>query len=282
MRIDAHQHFWKLSRGDYNWLTKDIGILYKDYLPEDLLEDLKQHQIDKTILVQAADTIEETYYMFELMEKYDFIAGVVGWLDFESEGFREQLKQMMQIDGFVGVRPMIQDIEDDYWVLRDKVVKNIKVLHEEKIPLDILIFPKHLKIVNQLLKEIPNLKCVINHLAKPQIKDKQFEIWSKEISTIAGYSNVYCKISGVITEADHQFWSVEECRKYIEHIIDEFSEDRIMFGSDWPVCLQAGSYSDVYYTVDTVIQDSLNEYGRKKFYGKNAVEFYNRIRGGLK
>lgn len=278
MRIDAHQHFWKLSRGDYNWLTKDMKVLYKDYMPKDLLDDLKKHQIDRTILVQAADSIEETYYMFNLMKKHNFIAGVVGWLDFESDDFRTQLQLMMEIDGFVGVRPMLQDIEDDYWVLREKVLENIKILHELQIPLDILIYPRHLKVINKLLKEIPQLKCVINHLAKPKIKDKQFDPWNKEIAEIASNPNVYCKISGVITEADHRFWSKEDCRNYIEHCVDVFSEDRIMFGSDWPVCLQAGSYTDVYKTADSVIKEILSENGREKFYGENAEYFYNRMR----
>ncbi|MFD2130607.1 amidohydrolase family protein [Pseudogracilibacillus auburnensis] len=278
MRIDSHQHFWKLSRGDYNWLTPDFGILYQDYLPNDLLEDLKKHQIDKTILVQAADSIEETYYMFELMENHHFIAGVVGWLDFEADDFTEQLKRMMKVAGFVGVRPMLQDIEDDNWVLREKVVNNIKVLHELQIPLDILIYPRHLKVIKQLLEMIPNLKCVIDHLAKPQIKEKQFDTWSKEIAAIASFPNVYCKISGVITEADHKHWSAEDCRQYILHCINVFTEDRIMFGSDWPVCLLAGSYSEVYDTADIVIKDMLDENGWKKFYGKNAEDFYSRIR----
>lgn len=278
MRIDSHQHFWKLARGDYNWLTPDFGVLYQDYMPEDLLENLRKHQIDKTILVQAADSIEETYYMFDLMENYDFIAGVVGWLDFEAEDFRKQLLEMMKVDGFVGVRPMIQDIEDDNWVLREQVVNNIKVLHELQIPLDILIFPRHLKVIKQLLEIIPNLKCVIDHLAKPQIKDKNYDSWSKEIATLANYPNVYCKISGLITEADHQHWKAEDCRQYIMHCIHVFTEERIMYGSDWPVCLLAGSYTDVYETADSVVQEVLDESGKKKFYGKNAEDFYSRIR----
>lgn len=278
MRIDAHQHFWKLSRGDYNWLTPEFGSLYQNFMPEDLSDDLKKHQIDKTILVQAADSIEETYYMFDLMGKYDFIAGVVGWLDFESDDFIDQLHRMMEVEGFVGVRPMIQDIEDDNWVLREKVVHHIKVLHKLQIPLDILIYPRHLKVIHQLLEEIPDLKCVINHLAKPQIRDKQFDRWSKEITTIANYPNVYCKISGVITEADQEHWSAEDCREYIKHCVNIFTENRIMFGSDWPVCLQAGTYSDVYDTANIVIKEMLSESGWKKFYGKNAADFYSRIR----
>lgn len=278
MRIDSHQHFWKLSRGDYNWLTPDFGILYQDFMPDHFSEELRKHQIDRTILVQAADSIEETYFMFELMNQHDFIAGVVGWLDFEADDFTEQLKKMMEVEGFVGVRPMIQDIEDDEWVLREKVVNNIRVLHELQIPLDILIYPRHLQVIKRLLEMIPNLKCVIDHLAKPQIKDKQFQTWSEEITEIASYPNVYCKISGVITEADHKQWSVEDCRSYIEHCVSIFTVDRIMFGSDWPVCLLAGSYTDVYETADIVITDLLQEEGCKKFYGKNAEDFYSRIR----
>jgi len=278
LRIDAHQHFWELSRGDYNWLTPDYDVLYKDFKPNELVEELNKHDIDKTILVQAADSIEETYYMFDLMKENDFISGVVGWLDFESDDFKEQLNRMMEVEGFVGVRPMIQDIEDDEWVLRKKVIKNIKVLHELEIPLDILIYPKHLSVIKKLLTIIPDLKCVIDHLAKPQIKDRQFDSWSEKMDIIAGYPNVYCKISGVITEADHTSWTVEECQRYIKHCVEIFGENRIMFGSDWPVCLQAGSYSDVYETANSVIENMLCEKGLNKFYGANAIKFYDRLR----
>lgn len=279
MRIDAHQHFWKLSRGDYNWLTPKFTTLYKDFMPEDLKKELIEHGIDKTILVQAADSIEETYYMFDLMKENEFIAGVVGWLDFEADDFKEQLQKMMEIEGFVGLRPMLQDIADNQWVLREKVVQNIKLMQEQKIPLDILIYPKHLYVINELLEMIPDLKCVIDHLAKPQIKDGEYNTWSKEIEALAkNYPNVYCKISGVITEADHEHWSVEECRKYIEHCVNVFTEDRILFGSDWPVCLQAGSYTDVYNTADIVIKDMLTKEGLKKFYGSNAQAFYSQMR----
>lgn len=251
-------------------------------MPGDLLKDLERYQIDKTILVQAADSIEETYYMFELMEQYDYIGGVVGWLDFEAKDFTEQLNRMLKFEGFVGVRPMIQDIEDDKWVLRENVINNIKVLNELQVPLDILIYPRHLKVINELLEMIPNLKCVIDHLAKPQIKENNFDLWSKEIAITASYPNVYCKISGVITEADHNQWSVDDCRPYIEHCLKIFTEDRIMFGSDWPVCLLAGSYTSVYETANSVIENILNEKGCKKFFGENAEYFYSRLRREFK
>lgn len=278
MRIDSHQHFWKLSRGDYNWLTPDLKTLYHDFMPHQLLGELNKHQIDKTILVQAADSIDETYYMFDLMKENEFIAGVVGWLDFEAEDFKEQLLKMMQVEGFVGIRPMIQDIPDDRWVLRKKVIENIKIMHELQVPLDVLIYPRHLEVINELLKEIPDLKCVIDHLAKPQIKDDAYDNWSKGIANLSYYPNVYCKISGVITEADHKHWTVEKCRKYIKHCVNIFTEDRIMFGSDWPVCLLAGSYSDVYDTANVVIKDMLSDKGLEKFYGQNAEDFYCRMR----
>jgi len=278
LKIDSHQHFWELSRGDYNWLTSENEVLYKDFKPDDLVADLNKHGIDKTILVQAADSIDETDYMFELMKENNFIAGVVGWLDFESDDFNVQLHRMMEVEGFVGVRPMIQDIEDDDWVLRKKVIKNIKVLHELEVPLDILIYPKHLRVIEKLLTIIPDLTCVIDHLAKPQIKDDQFDRWSKEIAVLATYPNVYCKISGVITEADHASWTAEECEKYIEHCVQVFGENRIMFGSDWPVCLQAGSYADVYETAHNVVDKMLSEKGLENYYGRNAITLYSRLR----
>ena len=281
MRIDAHQHFWALERGDYNWLTPDYEILYRDYLPVHLSQELVNHHIDKTIIVQAADSVEETYYMFDLMRDHSFIAGVVGWLDFESVDFKKDLESMMKLDGFVGVRPMLQDIDDDRWVLQDIVVKNIKHLHKQNIPLDILIYPKHLKVIEELLEKIPDLKCVINHLAKPEIKSQEYDEWSRDIEAVSQYPNVYCKISGVITEADHKSWTIDDCRKYIEHSVNIFSENRIMFGSDWPVCLQAGSYSDVYEVAYQTISELLSENGMKKFYGENALVFYNRMRSEI-
>ncbi|HLR52790.1 MAG TPA: amidohydrolase family protein [Candidatus Avamphibacillus sp.] len=274
MRIDSHQHFWELSRGDYSWLKPvgDFKRIYKDYMPEQLVSHLKEHNIDKTILVQAAPTVEETDYMFEIYEKNDFIAGVVGWLDMASDEFPELYEEYKRKKGFIGIRPMLQDIEDERWILRDDVLKNVELLVEDDFPLDILINPKHLDAIIELFKIFPPLRGVIDHLGKPYIKSGIVKPWDEKISEIASNENVWCKLAGIITEDDYDNWKISNFTPYINHCIDVFGKDKVMFGSDWPVCLLAGSYNDVYRSL--IENVSLTEKEKKDLFGNNAIEFY--------
>lgn len=274
MRVDSHQHFWKLERGDYDWLTPtpEYEQIYRDFMPEDLIPHLKEHKIDKTILVQAAATTEETDFMLELYKKYDFIAGVVGWLDLEAPDFEKKYNIYKNKEGFIGIRPMLQDIEDERWILRDKVLKNVEILVQDDFPIDILIRPNHLDTIIELFQIFPNLRGVIDHLAKPYIKDKLFSPWDEKIAKIASNEKVWCKLSGLITEDDHENWKIENFKPYIDHCINVFGKDKIMFGSDWPVCLLAGSYNDVYRALIENI--SFTEKELEDLFGNNALRFY--------
>lgn len=273
MRIDSHQHFWKLARDDYGWLTPDVSILYRDYLPDDLSHHLQTFQMDKTILVQAAPTIAETEFLLELYEQNDFIAGVVGWLDMESPSFVSDYRRLRSQKGFVGIRPMLQDLDDDKWILRNSVLKNIELLVEDDFPIDLLIYPRHLPTIIRLLKIFPSLRAVIDHLGKPRIAEQIIEPWKEHITEIACYKNVMCKLSGIVTEAGPQI-QTSEIEPYIHHVLNVFGSQSVMFGSDWPVCLLKASYQDVVELLLSTLPDQLMESDMAAIFGENAFRFY--------
>lgn len=235
---------------------------------------LTQHGIDKTIVIQAAPTIEETDYLLELYQQHDFIAGVVGWIDMDAPSFAGDYERLRKKPGFIGIRPMLQDIADDRWILRPRVMDNIGKLLEDDFPLDILIQPRHLPVIAELLESFPKLRAVINHAAKPDIKNGLIADWKVQINKLSTYENITCKISGLITEADHEQWKQEEIHPYIAHLVQTFGPDKLMFGSDWPVCLMAGSYQAVYHVFTDTISGMVSKEDKAKISGENAIEFY--------
>jgi L-fuconolactonase len=273
MRIDAHQHFWKINRGDYDWLNPELQVLYRDFLPEDLVPHLMEHRIDGTILVQAAPTIAETEYLLSLYKRNPFIAGVVGWLDLESEIFIDEYRRLREEEGFIGIRPMLQDLEDDQWILRPKVLKSIEQLASDDFPIDILVVPRHLPYIEKLMEYFPNLRAVIDHIAKPDISSGMTEAWMESIAKLARYQNVMCKMSGMITEMKQPLKRTE-LKPFINHILKCFGTEAVMFGSDWPVCLLAGSYRDVYQTLLAQLPPSLTTCEFTNIFGENAIKFY--------
>lgn len=274
MRVDSHQHYWQLARGDYFWLTPDMTVLYQDYQPSDLAPHLAQHNIAKTVLVQAADTVAETEYLLELAEQHDSIAGVVGWLDMESPHFERELVRLNEHPKFVGIRPMLQDLADDAWLLRASVRHNFRVLAEHDVAYDFLSQPRHLKHALEIIRTTPGLRCVIDHISKPFIKDGTLDPWREDLAAIAQYDNVYCKFSGLVTEADHDHWTLDDLRPYAEHVVACFGVDRLLFGSDWPVCLLAAGYDQVIDAAEQLLEPHLNETSRAAVFGGNAVRFY--------
>lgn len=269
MRIDAHQHYWQLENEWTNWPTNDLKAIYKDFLPENLEPHLNKHQIDQTIVVQAAPKEEETKFLLKLAEDHESIAGVVGWLDLADSSFPERFTKYKQHPKFVGIRPMLQDLADDRWILRPDVKSNLKILIEHDFPIDLLIYPKHFPHIVELLTEFPTLRAVIDHCAKPNIKEQEWNVWAEGIAKVAEYPSIMCKISGLITEADHQAWKPTEIQPYIEHVCQVFGSKRVMFGSDWPVCQLAGTYDEVIKIVEgTFSQD------QALVFGENAREFY--------
>lgn len=278
IRIDAHQHFWKVERGDYGWLTPESTILYKDFTPEDLMPHLKALHIDYTVLVQAAPTVEETMFLLDLYEQYDFIAGVVGWLDLEADTFENEYQKLREHEGFVGLRPMLQDIEDDRWILRPKVLRNMAFIVEDGFAVDLLVLPKHLPHIRRLLEIYPQLNAIVDHAAKPDIKRQRFHPWQEDLKEVAAFPNVMCKLSGLITEADHDQWQEKDLRPVIDHVLDLFGVNRVVFGSDWPVCLTAGTYEDVYNALYHNVHKQIDEKDLLKIFGLNAVHFYKRLK----
>jgi L-fuconolactonase len=274
MRIDAHQHFWKVSRGDYHWMSPNLAILYRDFMPEDLLPLLKQLGFDKSIVVQAAQTVAETDFLLELAKQHEFIAGVVGWLDLESAQFEQQFARYRKVEKFIGLRPMLQDLDDDAWICRPQVLGNLKLVAEARFPFEFLTYTRHIPYVLRALEAVPGLHAVIDHISKPEIKTRKLEPWKTLMAEAAKHPNLFCKLSGMITEADHASWGVDDLRPYLEHVVGSFGWDRVLFGSDWPVCLLAGYYAQVYGALREVLSSQLDAEREAKVFGQNAARFY--------
>lgn len=274
MRLDGHQHFWKVERGDYHWMGPAVSPLCRDYLPPDLLPSLARHKIDRTILVQAAQTVAETDFLLELAERYDFIGGVVGWLDLDSPDFTSQFDKYRKNPKFIGVRPMLQDLSDDAWVLRPEVLRSLHTIADADFPFEFLTYTRHLPYVLRALEEVPPLRAVIDHISKPEIRNRSLEPWKTLIAQVASHNNVYCKLSGMITEADHEHWTPEDLRPYTDHVLDCFGWDRVIYGSDWPVCTLAGNYDQVVDGLTRALGSRMNAEAEQKLFGSNAVRFY--------
>jgi L-fuconolactonase len=280
MRIDGHQHFWRVDRGDYHWMDASVPVLCRDYLPADLQPLLAAHHIDRTIVVQAAQTVAETDFLLELAAQNEFIAGVVGWFDMDSEEFPEQFARYRENPKFIGLRPMLQDIDDDGWILRPRVLKSLRLVAETDFPFEFLTYTRHLPYVLQALETVGPMRAVVDHISKPEIRLQKVEPWKKYIAQLAQHKDLYCKLSGMITEADPQNWSAETLRPYIDHVVDCFGWDRVIFGSDWPVCLLAGSYDQVVQALIDALGSRMGEAEERKLFGENATRFYKLNLGG--
>ena len=271
MRVDAHQHFWQWSRG---WFSHPEAVLQLDYLPETLQPILKAQNIDKTILVQTAPSVAETDFLLELAETSSIIGGVVGWLDLESRGFPMELEKYRRNRNFVAVRPMLQNLREDDWILRPQVMESLSLIAETGLAFDFLTFTRHLPYVLQVLRRIPSLRAVMDHLSKPEIMLAKLQPWQDLMAEVAQHPNVYCKLSGMVTEADPLNWTREQLRPYADYVMESFGADRVMFGSDWPVCLLAASYEEVFTTARALVLDKLGKGAEAAVFGDNAARFY--------
>lgn len=274
MRIDSHQHFWKISRGDYSWMRPTMKVLHRDYLPGDLRPHLKQHRIDKTVVVQAAPNVAETDFLLGLAQEHDFIAGVVGWLDMDSDDFPALFEKYLAKAKFIGLRPMLEDLLEDDWILRQRVRHALSLVAERDFPFDLLIRPRNLPSVLKILEKQPGLRAVIDHISKPEIRTQRLEPWKSLLREAAAHKNVWCKLSGMVTEADPGAWTPEHLKPYVEHVLECFGPERIMFGSDWPVCLLAGSYDQVIESFDTILKPHLDNDSAQEVFGGAATRFY--------
>ncbi|ANS74495.1 amidohydrolase [Paenibacillus yonginensis] len=274
MRIDAHQHYWKLARGDYDWITPDMPVLNRDYLPSDLAPHLKQHGMDGSIVVQAAATVEESDDLLSLAGEEESILGVVGWLDLQDPSYKENLERFRRHPKFVGIRVMIQEMPDAAVILQEPFIEAFTYLSEQETPVDLLVTSGQLDSLVQLMDLVPDLHGVVDHLAKPDIANQRLEPWKSQMKQIARHPNVYCKLSGMVTEADHLQWQPSDFTAYIHSILEIFGPDRVMFGSDWPVCLLAASYAQVFELLNDQLPQTLSAEQKGNIFGHNASRFY--------
>ncbi len=272
MRIDAHQHFWDLSRGDYGWLTPQLGGIYRNFLPADLQPLLKTAGIDGTILVQAADTEAETEFMLSLADKTDWIMGVVGWVDMAAKATPDSIARFARNPKFRGIRPMLQGMDDDHWILRPELAPAVRALVENGLAFDALVTPRHLASLLEFLQRHPDLRVVLDHCAKPAIRDGSFQPWADQISEIAEKTSAFCKVSGLFSEKSSD-QNPQEIIKYARHVLACFGPERVMFGSDWPVLTLAGSYDD-WTDIATEICADLNPEQQEQVFGGTAARFY--------
>ncbi|PUB11090.1 amidohydrolase family protein [Yoonia sediminilitoris] len=270
MIVDGHQHFWQIERGDYGWLTPDLEPLYRDFMPDDLAPHLQQNGIEGTILVQAAPTLAETKFLLDIADNTPFVLGVVGWIDFSAASAAEDIARLARHPKLVGLRPMIQDIANDDWMLGPDLTPAFEAMIQADLAFDALVLPRHLPRLRRLLSRHPNLRTVIDHAAKPEISGGQFDDWANDIAIIAKESRAYCKMSGLLTEAGSA-WTMSDLSPYIAHVLDQFGSHRLVWGSDWPVLLTAANYPTWLDIARSMIP---NENARARVFGANAVDLY--------
>ncbi|PRD46282.1 amidohydrolase family protein [Sphingobacterium haloxyli] len=273
MRIDSHQHFWIFNAERDAWITDEMKAIRQNFLPIDLAAVLKSNGIDGTIAVQASQSHEETQFLVDLSTMYAMIKGVVGWVDLQSEAIAERLEHFHQYPIIKGFRHVIEAEDDPDFLTRPAFLRGIKALTAYEYTYDLLIRPRHYDSTLTCVAQNPNQRFVLDHMAKPAVRTKEFDNWAEFITKLAAFPNVHCKISGLVTEADWSNWTVDDFRPYIQHVIACFGKQRIMFGTDWPVCLVAATYEDVMNIVETILVD-FSEAELQAFWGGNAAQFY--------
>lgn len=272
MKIDAHQHFWQLARGDYGWLTPDLAPIYRDFGPSDLAPLLAEADIAGTLLVQAAPTAAETGYLLEIAARTDFVRGVVGWVDFEAEDAAATIARLAENPLLVGLRPMLHDIADPGWILRPRLEPAIAAMEEAGLVFDALVRPMQLAPLKLFAQRHPGLAIVIDHGAKPDIAAGIFEPWRTDMAALARMPQVCCKLSGLVTEAGAQ-WNAARLHPVMQYLLDCFGTERLIFASDWPVCLLAAGYRQ-WHDIAKAFLGRLPEGERAAIFGGNARRVY--------
>ena len=273
MHIDAHQHFWRYDRREYGWIDDSMAALRRDFLPADLKPEMECGGFQGCVAVQARQTLEETRWLLELAEHAPFILGVVGWLDLRSARLRFELKSFAGNSKLVGVRHVVQSEPEERFLLQPEFLCGISMLEEFDLAYDILIYAKHLPVAAEFVARFPRQRFVLDHLAKPPIKSGALDSWARGIRELAAFPNVYCKVSGLVTEADWQAWKPEDMRPCLDVAFECFGPSRLMIGSDWPVCTVAAPYSRVM----DVVKDYISKYAaeeRNAVLGGNAAKFW--------
>lgn len=272
--VDAHHHFWIYDPIEHKWINDKMTAIRRNFLPEDLEPVLNENGISETIVVQVAQNEAENEFQLRNAEQYDFVKGVVGWIDLRDEKVEEKLSHYKRFKKLKGFRHVLQAETDRALMLRPSFMRGIDKLRYFEYTFDILIYADQLKYVEEFVSAFPDQLFVIDHIAKPNIRKREIDEWRKGIQRVANHQNVYCKISGMVTEADWFHWKKDDFKPYIDTVVNSFGINRIMYGSDWPVCLVAGSYREVKDIVDDYFSYfTLEE--QEKFFRKNAIKFYN-------
>lgn len=273
LRIDSHQHFWKYDPVKYDWIDDSMAVIRKDFLPDDLEPVLKDNSFDGCITVQSHQSEQENDFQLANAEKHSFIKGVVGWVDLQSANIEKRLAHYKQFEKMKGFRHVLQGEPQRDLMLQPAFLKGISLLSKYEYTYDVLIFPDQLKYTAKFVAHFPDQPFVIDHIAKPNIKKAEITDWEKDIKELAKFKNVCCKVSGMVTEADWQNWKPADFNPYLDVIVDTFGADRIMFGSDWPVCKVAADYGQVLGIAETYFS-AFSKTEQANIFGGNAARFY--------
>lgn len=271
--VDSHQHFWQVGRFDYPWMSSEPGVLCQDYLPTALAPLLKQSGVSGTVLVQASNSLDETSWLLSLANQHSFIGGVVGWVDLTSPDAGRQLDEFGVHPMFKGVRHLVESEPHNDWLNQPNVRRGLSQLAARGITYDLLVHTRHLKYAAAVAEQCPELRLVIDHMSKPPIVRGEISEWAGELKRISAYPNVSCKLSGLVTEADKENWRLEDLKPYVNSALEYFGSRRLMFGSDWPVCLLAATYDRVLESAQSLLAE-LNEDDRCRIFEQNAKDFY--------
>lgn len=273
--IDSHQHYWEVARFDYGWTRQGVPALDRDYLPGELEPQLQAAGVGGTVLVQVLDTEDETRWILDLARRHPSILGVVGWVDLtaDPDGIATALKRLCADPHLVGIRHLVHEEADVNWLVREDVLRGLAVLEALDVPFDLLLRPQHLRHVPRLSQQLPRLRMVIDHLAKPHIREHELEPWAGELAAAAENPNVWCKVSGMVTEADPAAWKPEDLAPYVETAMRAFGPERLMYGSDWGVCTLAASYAQVIGALRTILA-GVNPDTEARVFSATARSFY--------
>lgn len=273
-RIDSHQHFWHFDPVRDSWINDEMQSIRRDFMPDDLAPQLLESNIDGCVAVQADQSEEQNAFLLELAAANPIIKGVVGWVDLRAENIKDSLEFYQQYDRMKGFRHVLQGETDRALMLKPQFKRGISHLEKLNFTYDILIYPDQLIFAEELVKTFPNQRFVIDHIAKPNIKENKIDDWRTGIAAVARNENVYCKVSGMVTEADFNNWQAQHFTPYFDAIFEAFGPQRLMFGSDWPVCEVAGGYKKVVELAHNYVA-KLSEHEQQLFWGQNAINFYN-------
>jgi L-fuconolactonase len=277
MQIDAHHHLWTLARGDYGWLTPDLAPIYSDFCLSDLAPHLSATHIEGTILVQAAPTEAETMFLLDIAENAEVIRGVVGWTDFDAADGVARIDALAARNLLVGLRPMVQDIDDDDWLLGLALAPLLAAMARNGLVFDALVLPRHLPRLLRVISRHPDLEFVLDHCGKPRLSNGDIATWQRDIALLAQHPNIVCKLSGLVTEAAPD-WQIGDLRQAVDHVRACFGPQRMVWGSDWPVVNLAGGYAKWFAAAEALLAD-LSEHEKADVFGGNAARIYLSGRG---